>query len=478
MGKMFSISKKDLVVFLITAIFMFGGRFVPVSETSIITSYGFQVVGIFIGLVIGWCASGLFWPSILAIPALALTPYGDAATVISAAFNNSTIMMILLGFIVFAPMSYSGVGEILCNKLLSLKMFKGKPIVFLISLMIGLFILAGIGAITTPLIILIITLLGSMCKSLGYKKGDLFPAMLLLSAIIAIAAGRCMLPFLGWPLMTVASLARFNVTISNTTYWAMIIGGAFLIFVIYIVAMKLFRCDFAPLKEADLTGDPTKTSMNTYQKAVLFSQLFIIVLIILSNYLSGLLPFLGKFSVVGCMALGIVVCFLIKSNGEALLDMKKAIMCVPLDMIFMFAIAILVSSILTAEGTGVSAAISALIVPLMANTSGLIFILILTIVTFILTNLLNNLVVVYTMLAVIGALFTANPSFNLTVAGIMISFMGILGFLLPSASVYGAILYGNEMVTPKSCFVAGLIAMVVIMLVAGVYMIPIGLLLG
>ncbi|MBP3584999.1 MAG: hypothetical protein J6J59_04845, partial [Peptococcaceae bacterium] len=144
---------------------------------------------------------------------------------------------------------------------------------------------------------------------------------------------------------------------------------------------------------------------------------------------------------------------------------------------FMFAIAILVSSILTAEGTGISPAIQAFVIPLMANTSGLMFVLILTIVTFILTNLLNNIVVVYTMLAVVGALFTANPTLNLTVTGTMITYMGILGFLLPSASVYGAILYGSEMVTPKSVLTAALLAMFVILLVAAVYMIPIGLML-
>jgi len=476
MTKLFSINKKDIIVALVVTIFMFGGRFIPVSETSLITSYGFQVIGIFIGLIIGWCLSGLFWPSILAIPALALTPYGDAATVISAAFNNSTIMMILLGFLCFAPMSYSGVGEILCNKLLSLKIFKGKPVVFMLSLMIGLFLLAGIGAITTPLIILIITLIGTMCKSLGYNKGEMFPAMFLTALIVAIGAGRCLFPFLGWPLMTVATLSRFG-TISNTVFWAMVIPGTILIFGLYIVVMKLLRCNFAPLKEADLSGDPSKTTMNTYQKAVLISQLVIIAVIILSSFLGSKLPFLNSFGVVGCMGLGIVCSFLLKSDGQPLLDMKKAVMCVPLDMLFMFAIAILVSSILTAEGTGISPAIQAFVIPLMANTSGLMFVLILTIVTFILTNLLNNIVVVYTMLAVVGALFTANPTLNLTVTGTMITYMGILGFLLPSASVYGAILYGSEMVTPKSVLTAALLAMFVILLVAAVYMIPIGLML-
>ena len=50
--------------------------------------------------------------------------------------------------------------------------------------------------------------------------------------------------------MTVATLSRFG-TISNTVFWAMVIPGTILIFGLYIVVMKLLRCNFAPLKEAD-----------------------------------------------------------------------------------------------------------------------------------------------------------------------------------------------------------------------------------
>lgn len=479
MSKLFSITKKDLIVAVIAAVLMFGGRFVTVGDTAIITSYGVQVLLIFAGLIIGWCFSGLFWPSILAIPALALTPYGDAAAVICAAFNNSTVMMILLGFICFAPMSYSGVGEILCHKLLALKFFKGKPYVLIMSLLVGLFILSGLDAISTPLIIVTITLLGDMCRTIGYKKGDLFPAFLLMGIIVAIGCGRCMFPFKGWPLMTVASLSRLG-AISYPTFWAMIIPGTLIFFFLYILVMKLFHCDFEPLKAADISADASKLKMNDYQKSVFALTMLIIVALIITGVFGStggnlLQQILAKIGIVGINALGIFLGFLLKSDDKPLLDMHKAMRYVPLDMLFMFAVAILVSSILTAEGTGVSAAIQSFLMPLMTKSSGYMFILILAVATFVLTNLANNMVVVFTMLAIVGSIYSVNPALNITVAGSLISLLGILGILLPSASVYGAIVYGSDMTTPKNCFIAGLSAMVILILVAAVYMIPVGL---
>lgn len=483
MSKLFSISKKDLVIALIAAIFMFGGRFIPVSETSAITSYGVQVLMIFIGLIIGWCASSLFWPSILAIPALALTPYGDAAAVIMGAFNNSTILMILLGFICFAPMSSSGVGEILCNKLLSLKFFKGKPVVFIMTMYLGFFILSGQGAISTPLIILAITLFGDMCRNIGYKRSDLFPAFFLMGLIIAIGCGRCFYPFVGWPLMTVYTLSRLG-AISYPAFWAMVIPGTVLFFALYVVIMKLFRCDFTPLKNANINVNSEKTTLNTYQKSVLIYSLVIIFSLIIVGVFgkasgNSLQQILAKVGIIGVNALGIFFGIILKSDGAPLLDMKKTMNYVPLDMIFMFAIAILISSILTAEGTGISAVIQNMLIPIMSSTGSFGFILILALATFILTNIANNMVIVYTMLAIVGSVFTVNPGLiNITVAGTMISFLGILGILLPSASVYGAIIYGSDMTTSKTCIIAGLSAIVVLIVIAAVYMIPIGLLLA
>lgn len=481
--QLFSITRKDLIVMIIVAICMFGARFIPVPESSVITSYGVQVLAIFIGLVIGWCVSSLFWPSVLAIVALALTPYGDSSAVISGAFSNSTILMVLLGFICFAPMTYSGVGNVLCNKLLSLKFFIGKPYLLIFTLMMGLFLLSGINALPAPLLVAVITLLGELCKSAGYKTGEKFPAFFLMGIMLIVCCGRSMLPFMPWALQTVGTLASLQ-ELSYLTYIVMVIPGSILIALLYIFVMKLVGCDFTPLKESGVNIKEEDKIMNDYQKGVFALIMFIVALLIIVGVFgsadgNALQQILNKIGVIGVNAFGIFLEVILKVGKEPILNMKKAYAssCIPIDVIIMVAVAILISNILTAEGTGIKEGLTIILSPFLAKCSGYVLALIIAVVTFALTNVANNMVIAYTMIAVLNSIFAIDPTINLTVTGSMITFTSITGILLPSASFYGAIIYGNEMVSSKQAFFSGACAMIVTTIIMAVYMIPVGLML-
>lgn len=480
-GKMSkSYNMKDVIIFIVSAVFMFGGGLLPISEESVITPFGVQVIGIFVGLVIGWCGSSLFWPSILAIAALGITQYGDASTVLCDAFNNSTVMMILLGFVCFAPISYSGVGEILMNKLLSLKVFAGKPFAFLLTIFIGTFLLAALNAISTALIVVILSLLSNMCKQIGYKNTDMFPAFLFTGFMLSMCFGRNGIPFLGWPLMTLGQLRSFGLEISYGAFFVMIIPTYLITIVVFTFLMKVV-CGFDKLKASSLeiVEGQAKTKMTKYQKSVLLMMLIVIVFSLIVSFVgnangNGLQLLLYKIGVIGVMAIGISLSVIIRVEGEPILNMRKAYQCVPLDMLFMFAVAILVSTMLTAEETGVNVWIATTISPILSSMNGYVILLIIALFTLILTNLANNLVVTFTMLAIVGNIFTVNPTIDVMVAGTAVALTGITGILLPSASVYGAMVYGESMTTSKTSFIAALSGIIIMMFAIGLYMIPVG----
>ena len=91
---------KTLVHSAIMLILMFGFQLVP--PPNGITSYGMAVSGVFFGLVYGWTFLGILWPSLLGVLGLAFTGYGTVEHVALAMFNNSTVLMMLLGTISFA----------------------------------------------------------------------------------------------------------------------------------------------------------------------------------------------------------------------------------------------------------------------------------------------------------------------------------------------------------------------------------------
>lgn len=69
-------NKPSYYLWMLIIIFcMFGFRLFPAIEP--LTPVGMQVVGVFLGMVIGWSTVGLLWPSILGLVAVGFTGYVD-----------------------------------------------------------------------------------------------------------------------------------------------------------------------------------------------------------------------------------------------------------------------------------------------------------------------------------------------------------------------------------------------------------------
>ena len=71
-----SIAKKNTISYIHVAIMlalMLGGGYLP--PIAQITPIGMKVLGVFLGLVYGWCFIDLLWTSVLGFFALGLTGY-------------------------------------------------------------------------------------------------------------------------------------------------------------------------------------------------------------------------------------------------------------------------------------------------------------------------------------------------------------------------------------------------------------------
>ena len=84
--------KRDLFPLhvIITFALMFGFGLLPTFST--VTPEGMNLIGIFLGLLYGWTASSLIWPSlmgIVAISILGIMPLGDFLAI---SFGNETVI--------------------------------------------------------------------------------------------------------------------------------------------------------------------------------------------------------------------------------------------------------------------------------------------------------------------------------------------------------------------------------------------------
>ena len=452
-----NINKKAIMHTLIMCIVMFGFRFVPPFST--VTPYGMAVLGVFLGLIWGWSFIGLMWPSLLGMFGLALAGYGTVEKVALAMFNNSSILMMMIGSLAFMALMQSKAADWIMAKIVGSKLGRKSP---MYTVMIILFASVLINSFGGNMIfyfgifpIMVITL-----KKIGYAPGDKFCVMFLTGFMISIQLGMCFRPFVGWGIMTCGTMMQLTQTQISYGGWMGLMTILEAVFVItYPFFMKLCRCDFSKMAEVDIAaafGVDKGAKLNLSQKIVLTAMgIFLAAVIVFSiagNKLGVLYTYYTQISVLGLMVLFWIAMTVIKIDDKPLLNLREASTNFTWDMLFLVAIALLISSVLTSQETGINTWIASAIGPLFVGKSPIVFLAVLAIVTLVLTNVSNNIAVCYIMMNVVAAMYLNGLPINILAAALIISVFSVIAFLTPASSMPGAMLHACEVLTPKSIY--------------------------
>lgn len=471
--------KKDhkYLHFAITLAIMLLFRFIP--PIGSITPYGMAIIGIFIGMIYGWSvdAGNLIWTSLLGLFALALTNYGTAGNALAAAFGNESVMLMLLGMFFLGMLQDSNLTQWLSNKLLSAKFTHGRPWLLTALIVIGP-ALATILVNQTLVALIMFVVYQSIFEQAGYKKGDLYPAMVLMGFMVVCSVAFSLLPFRGWCLMTVGMAMQSGVDI-NMGGW--IISETVTLIVTCIGWMVVMfitpGCNVDRLKNVDITKYQKELKpLNKRQKVVLFILVANIVGCIFLSFAAGdtgIRMYFGKIGVYGWVIFLIALAMIWKVDGEPVLNKKTAPSYFYWDLILVVASAMVVAGQITDEATGITAAIGQLIAPLF-GLSNFMFLFILGMITFILTNFANNVAVTITMMTIAMAM-AAQADFNLQAALMVITVYGVIGLLTPAGSVNGAMIHAHEFTTTKSAYISGIIMIVFLTIVMALVLIPLGM---
>lgn len=471
--------KKDhkYLHFAITLAIMLLFRFIP--PIGSITPYGMAIIGIFIGMIYGWSvdAGNLIWTSLLGLFALALTDYGTAGNALAAAFGNESVMLMLLGMFFLGMLQDSNLTQWLSNKLLSAKFTHGRPWLLTALIVIGP-ALATILVNQTLVALIMFVVYQSIFEQAGYKKGDLYPAMVLMGFMVVCSVAFSLLPFRGWCLMTVGMAMQSGIDI-NMGGW--IISETVTLIVTCIGWMVVMfitpGCNVDRLKNVDITKYQKELKpLNKRQKVVLFILVANIVGCIFLSFAAGdtgIRMYFGKIGVYGWVIFLIALAMIWKVDGEPVLNKKTAPSYFYWDLILVVASAMVVAGQITDEATGITAAIGQLIAPLF-GLSNFMFLFILGMITFILTNVANNVAVTITMMTIAMAM-AAQADFNLQAALMVITVYGVIGLLTPAGSVNGAMIHAHEFTTTKSAYISGIIMIVFLTIVMALVLIPLGM---
>ena len=172
-----------------------------------ITPLGVQIIGIFIGMIWGWCTCGMLWPSIIGIVMLGMTDYAASPEAsFGMMLTHNTVISMFVAFIVLAYVNNSGLMNVIAQWLVTRKFAAGKPWLFMTFFFTMLMLIAGVfnGVI---LIIIAFNFILPVLKDMGYTKDDLLPTYMLLGIALFAGMGTVWPPFLPNSLFTRGILA-------------------------------------------------------------------------------------------------------------------------------------------------------------------------------------------------------------------------------------------------------------------------------
>lgn len=466
-----------LVVFLL----IFGiGALPPFGQ---ITQLGMQILGIFVGTLYGWCTVGLVWPSIIAIIGVGLTSYCTVTESFSTGFGNEIPITIVVVYTLAAFMEESGLSGWLANWFISRKAGEGRPWMFTFLIFLAAYVLSALISLYATIIILW-AIFYKICDQIGEKHGSKYTGMVIAGIVIICSLTGMIFPFkpfsvivLGLAQNGIGTTLEYNF-VTWTVYNFLI---SFAMMVLYMVVCRfVIRPDMTKVKEAGAQYAYLRDAkMNRDEKIAFVVLIAFIVLLMLPSIVPESVPGMTQLSNLGVIGIGmlcITVMAIVKTKeGKAYVSIPELIKKgVNWELVILIAATMPLSNALEAEESGVLQTVIAWMTQVFSGLSATAFLVIITVLFILVTQVTHNLVLVMVftpVLAQMGLNFGANP----LLVSFMIYYSAFTAFCTPAASSNAALIFGNaEWINTKQAYLTGIL----ILLIALAVLICIGIPLG
>lgn len=460
----------------ITLLFLFGFGLLPALEP--VTALGMKVIGIFFGLLYGWTTCGLIWPSLLGMVALALSGAMSAKEVLIGGFGNETTLLILFLLIFAAAVEEAGVSRSIALWFVTRPAFFGKPWLFTFFFLFAAFILSAATS-TMAAIVICWSILYMVAKSLGYRPGDAYPAIMVLGIVYACTLGLCLLPFKSVPLGLLGIYQQLSgEAIPFIKYVCFTAPTCILSLLLFTLLGKfVFRPDVTPLKNlsAATFDSAGQIEIDKRQKVVIGFLLGMILLLLIPSVLPktwALAQILNGLGATGTIIAIVAVMVMVRVDGEPLLAFgKMAARGIQWDVVILTAMVMPLVGVLTADITGIKPFLLKWLAPVFGGHGFVVFCVMVALLSIIITNLCNNGVTGVIFITITYG-FAAQMGISTAAVALLIIFCVHLALLTPAASPMAAMLHGNkEWIKAAQVYRYGTVAV----LLTGVLLIVVGL---
>ena len=469
---------KLLVCAAIWLIFWFLPPIEPLTQT------GVRVIGTFITTILLLSLVDSVWPAILSVALLSLTGVCSLNEAIAGTLGGWIIYFILMSFLITHALNESGFIDRVVGKFMGLKFVTRSPWTFTLSLGVIAFILAAFMD-QVPAAAFMLAFVSKIYEELGYEKDSSYTHVANIVTVYGVILGGCSTPIshalalLGIGIYEGAS----GNSLSLATYMAFGLPTAIILFVLMCVIIRLIaKPDMSRFKDFKVENVLKKQGpMDLREKTTVVIFLITVALWIVPSVLKMIsgaagIAKLGSYSITFWAILAVIVMAILSIDGKPILDVKAVVNgSINWGILFFIAIGIYLGSAMSAESTGIVAAISQNISPLTENLPASVIVFVVAIASVILTNFASNVSTVTVMTTVCTAIAMSSAgALNPAGMALVATMCGSCAYLLPSSFAPIAMLHGDKYSNSKTIYFYAIIMVILSALVIAFVGYPIG----
>lgn len=434
------------------ALFLAIKLFVPI--TSGLTVSGVNTMATFAAVIFLWIFVGTVWPSLLGFACLVMFCGADFTTLAANSFGHWGVPFMFSAMLLNAALLEAGVIQTVANWFISRKICKGRPWIFVLMFLGSAFLL-GLVLDCLPVIMVYLALIDSICKELGYEKGNAFGKMLTMGIAVCVITAYAATPIShGIAIMMMAWLDSVGHPISFLQYISVGIPYGVLFFALQMLLFRfLCKPDFTKFEAYD--PEARKSAVQKFDKnAKINVTAFVAVVImwLLPDAFAPIMPSVATYfrtisstvpPMIGCTALA-----LLYVDGKPCFDVNEGLKKVSIPtLVFVVGIQAFVYA-MGAEYTGISTWLANIFAPSLSKLPPTAFVFMILLVVVITTQFLSNMVVqsmfFFTFVPGIIAMNAGGEIIINPVAfGVLISIAACISFMMPSSFIGAPLCYST-----------------------------------
>ena len=474
-----SISKKDILHYIIMfGIMMIIGSITPFGE---ITPLGMKILAITIGLIYGLITvDDSISVCMFGFLTVMLSGYKPLAGFVISGLSNPVVVMVIVSTIFAGLVAKTNCLNFVSKKILSSNIMIGSPwrIVFSIFMLCMVAAFCGMGYAGIFLIWAIVIEILEQCNM---EKKSAFSTFMLSMVSVTVILTTFAFP---WRAGTLQFVALYNPTLFDDVSYFKHMIFIFVMMVIFIfcmmfIAKYVFKFDISNLQ---LTDDVIEKYKNTKITSVEKYGFFMVVIFTITMLLPSILPatmqlsmFLNKFGLIGIIFIMLIISsFLRNEQDNQIFKISDCHEMIPWRIVWLLALIMPLSAVMQLPECGVSQTISNILFPVFNNMPISLFMIAVTVIVAILTQVGNNTVLAIVFMPIAYSLCVSLGG-NPYVLFIMLIMALQCDMTTPAGSANGALVHGHENINRKYAYIFGILEAFVVCLLCVFFIMPIGI---